>query len=191
MDTGLMSTELTNKGLVTLAEREVLRFESASGRHVGVVRGNVWVTQHGDVRDHVLRAGESFRFDRDGLALVVALGGAAGVVLEEGLVVQPGAEGRALPTERRAIAARYDAWLAHEEHYEREARRLRARAFAELFAGLGRSLKVAWSGFARALSTTLLARSTGRELRALNDHLLRDIGVRRDQIDCIARRVPC
>lgn len=191
MDTGLLHTGSTHKGLVTLAERGVLRFGGAAGRHIGVVRGNVWVTQHGDARDHVLHAGESFRFDRDGLALVVALSGAAGVVLEEGLVPLPDAEDRSLSAARQGVAATYEAWLAHKDDYEREARRLRARAFAEFFAGLGRALKAAWGGLGRALSTTLLVQRTGRELRELSDHVLKDIGVRRDQIDCVARRVPC
>lgn len=191
MDTGLLPTESMHKGLVTLAERGVLRFEGAAGRHIGVVRGIVWVTQHGDARDHVLRAGESFRFDRDGLALVVALSGAAGVVLEDGLVPLPGAGDGALPAARQVIAATYEAWLAHKDDYEREARRLRALAFAEFFAGLGRALKAAWVGLRRALSQTLLVQRTGRELRELSDHVLKDIGVRRDQVDCIARRVAC
>lgn len=191
MDTGLLHTELTHRGLVTLAERGVLRFEGAAGRHIGVVRGIVWVTQHGDARDHVLRAGESFRFDREGLALVVALSGAAGIVLEDGLVPLPAADHGELPAAQPVIAATYEAWLEHKDEFEREARRQRAQAFAEFFAGLGRALKAAWAGLGRSLSETLLVQRTGRELRGLSDHVLKDIGVRRDQIDCIARRVPC
>jgi len=32
---------------------------------------------------------------------------------------------------------------------------------------------------------------TVQELRSLSDHMLKDIGLRRDQIDCVAKRLPC
>lgn len=136
MDTGLMQ-----KGLLTINPGEVLRLQDAAGRHLGVVRGSVWVTQHGDPRDPVLESGASFRFSRDGLSLVQPLGGPAIVVLEEGLVP----ENR---TGRPAGAVEQRAWqLARSEPFQRQARRMRAETLA-----------------------------------GLSDHLLRDLGLRRDRV---------
>jgi hypothetical protein len=36
--------------------------------------GTVWITQHGSIDDVCLKAGESFRIDRDGLTLVSSCG---------------------------------------------------------------------------------------------------------------------
>ena len=80
MDTGMML-----KGLLTINPGEILRLRDAAGRHLGVVHGTVWITQHGDRRDPVIESGASFRFERNGLSLVQPLGGPATVVLEAGL----------------------------------------------------------------------------------------------------------
>jgi hypothetical protein len=77
---------MRHKELLTINPGEVLRLRDAAGRHLGVMQGAVWITQHGDRRDPVLESGASFRFDRDGLSLVQPLGGPATVVLEAGLV---------------------------------------------------------------------------------------------------------
>jgi uncharacterized protein YjiS (DUF1127 family) len=180
MDTGLLQAGLAKKGLLELQQGEVLRLRDAGGRHLGVVRGNVWVTQHGDPRDHVLRAGESFAFDRDGVALVLPLDGAARVVLEQGIVA-----------EHPVIATTRDAWQAYTPEFERAARQLRAQAIANLTAALGRRLKAAWGVLAGAAARAMETRRTAQALRALSDHTLKDLGLRRDQIDCVARQVPC
>jgi uncharacterized protein YjiS (DUF1127 family) len=44
------------------------------------------------------------------------------------------------------------------------------------------------TGLGRAIWAETRARATRRELEALSDHMLRDIGLRRDQIEFIARR---
>ena len=136
------------KGLVWLAHGTPLRLNNAAGRHLSVVSGVVWITQQGDLGDPVLKSGETFRFDRGGLALVTPLGGPAQVLLEDGL--------RAAPAERgtRPIFG----W------------------FERLACGASRALRM---------------RRTARELNALSDYMLRDVGLRRDQIEGVARRVVC
>lgn len=176
MDTGLWHAGLKQGGLVALELGEVLRLTDAAGRHVGVVRGSVWLTQHGDRRDRILHAGESFRIGREGLTLVVPLGGAASVVLEDGLVAGTGTPAR-------------DAWQVHSPDFEQTARRLRATAMAAMFSWFARRLKAVWRAFDAALRSALQAKRTARELRALSDHLLKDLGLRREEIDCVAQRV--
>jgi len=135
-------------GAVRLARGKPLRLQDPAGRHLSVLDGSVWVTQQGDPRDPVLVAGETFRFDRDGLALVTPLGGPAQVVLEDALRDAPA----------RGLARPIIAWLA---------------------------------GLARAPGQALRTRRTARELQALSDYMLRDLGLRRDQIDCVAKRLAC
>jgi len=135
-------------GAVRLARGKPLRLQDPAGRHLSVLDGSVWVTQQGDPRDPVLVAGETFRFDRDGLALVTPLGGPAQVLLEHGLGATPA----------RGFARPMIAWLA---------------------------------GLARAPGRALRTRRTARELQALSDYMLRDLGLRRDQIDCVAKRLAC
>ncbi|MEA3193781.1 MAG: hypothetical protein QOD26_2114 [Betaproteobacteria bacterium] len=53
---------------------DVLRLEDARDLRVRVESGTVWITQERDTRDVMLRAGESFRFDRNGVALMSACG---------------------------------------------------------------------------------------------------------------------
>lgn len=55
-----------------LSAHKVLRIEDGLGTLVSCRRGDVWITQDQDARDVVLSAGESFRLDRPGLALVMA-----------------------------------------------------------------------------------------------------------------------
>lgn len=62
---------------ITLRPNRMLRLRDGRNLVVGVDTGTVWLTQDGDVRDIILRAGESFRVDRDGTVLVQALNDAA------------------------------------------------------------------------------------------------------------------
>ena len=120
-----MDSALRQQGLLTIDRGEPLRLRDAAGRHLSVVRGVVWITQHGDRRDPVIESGGSFRFDRDGLSLVQPLGGPAVVLLEAGLV----------PETRK--------------------------------------------------------HRTAGTLGSLSDHLLRDLGLRREQIQLGGRAPPC
>lgn len=60
-----------------LSQGEILRLE---GNHrqerIQVLRGTVWVTQPGDVKDHILKAGECFQIQRAGLVLAQGLSSA-------------------------------------------------------------------------------------------------------------------
>ena len=56
-----------------LAAGQSLRILDGEGTLIQSLDGNIWITQAGDVRDVILRAGQSFSLDRNGLALLVAL----------------------------------------------------------------------------------------------------------------------
>ncbi|HWQ39995.1 MAG TPA: DUF2917 domain-containing protein [Burkholderiales bacterium] len=51
----------------------VLKVCNGNRLRVEVTEGQAWITQEGDLRDHVLQAGQSWRIDRDGLTLIQAL----------------------------------------------------------------------------------------------------------------------
>jgi uncharacterized protein YjiS (DUF1127 family) len=175
-----MDNRLLHEGSIGLKPGEVLRLRNAAGRHLAVLQGNAWVTQDGDARDSVVGCGESFRFDRDGLALVMPLGAETRLILEGGLAP----EGREAP----------EYFSAHGEdmaYFERRAQRLRAEAFARAGAWLAGALKALWGRYARAQSGALQSLRAAHELRALGDRGLKDIGLRRDQIDCVTRQIPC
>jgi uncharacterized protein YjiS (DUF1127 family) len=125
--------------LVNLHAGKVLRLREAAGRHLTVVRGNLWITQLGERGDPVVAAGETFRFTRAGVSLAQALGGDAVVMLEAGLAPERVAD--------EAPPARSGWALARSAAFQRKARRLRNETLAQL-----------------------------------SDHLLRDVGLRRDRI---------
>ncbi len=60
---------------IGLARGSLLRVENARDMRVQVEQGTLWITQEGDTNDVVLERGESFRLDRDGVALLDACGG--------------------------------------------------------------------------------------------------------------------
>ncbi len=74
--------------------------------------------------------------------------------------------------------------LFHEviEHYARTGRALRAQAVRQALRGLIRGIVDAVQQGTEALQRWHRRRVTYRELLALNDHLLHDIGLHRDQI---------
>jgi len=67
-----MDTSLTH-ATTQLVKGEILRVDNALGQSIAVVRGMVWVTQEGDVRDTFLSDGDSFVFDQRGTALAQAI----------------------------------------------------------------------------------------------------------------------
>jgi hypothetical protein len=69
--------------LVRLAAEDLLRVQAVRGQCVAVFHGKVWITQQDDLRDYVVTSGETFTFDRAGLALVEALEPTTLVVLVE------------------------------------------------------------------------------------------------------------
>jgi Protein of unknown function (DUF2917) len=66
-----------------LRAREVLNIRHGRGLAVRCLAGALWVTQDGDTDDVVLKAGECFVLDRDGLALVSAPLAPATVLVEK------------------------------------------------------------------------------------------------------------
>lgn len=50
-----------------------LRIDDGRGILVHVREGELWLTQDGSQKDHVMRAGEQFRLDRDGAAIAYSL----------------------------------------------------------------------------------------------------------------------
>jgi len=67
-----METSL-HHSLMSLDTGEMLSIESGRGRCLVVFAGRVWITQEGDIGDHIVETGHSFTFDRYGVALVEAL----------------------------------------------------------------------------------------------------------------------
>jgi uncharacterized protein YjiS (DUF1127 family) len=177
MDTGLLQNDAQNQhGLLVLKPGGLLRLRNPAGRHLGVLRGVAWITQDGDIRDHIVGSGESFRFDRDGLALVMTLGVETKLILENGLAPEM-AGGPDTPSANRIYST--DA--------ERRARQIRTEAMARVF----HNLAGLWRRALGRLFAASQSHRSARELRALNDRTLRDIGLRREEIDCVTKRAPC
>ena len=55
-----------------IGEGEVLRIDARKGDRLKVRAGDVWVTQHGDSKDYVLRAGDSMTLSGQGATLAMA-----------------------------------------------------------------------------------------------------------------------
>jgi Protein of unknown function (DUF2917) len=72
---------------VYLKAGELLRIVDGAGFEVKCLRGNLWITQNGDLEDRIIECGESFVLDRPGLSLVNALGNPALLVVHPGTVI--------------------------------------------------------------------------------------------------------
>jgi hypothetical protein len=72
---------------IYLKERESLRIADGAGFEVKCLRGNLWITQPGDLEDRIIGRGESFVLDRPGLSLVTALGDPGLLVVRPGMVI--------------------------------------------------------------------------------------------------------
>lgn len=59
--------------LMHLSQGAFMPVADGAGKCIAVFHGLVWITQEADPRDTFVRAGESFTFDRPGLAIVQAL----------------------------------------------------------------------------------------------------------------------
>jgi Protein of unknown function (DUF2917) len=60
------------KGPVSLPRGSMLRIDEGAGMLLYVWEGEVWFTQEGSSKDHLLRAGQGFRVDRGGAAVAHA-----------------------------------------------------------------------------------------------------------------------
>src|SRR5262245_2719581 len=65
--------EYVPHGRLAIASGSTLRVDDAKGMRLYGWQGTVWLTQEGDARDLLLKAGESFQLDRDGAALIAPL----------------------------------------------------------------------------------------------------------------------
>ena len=58
--------------IIDLAARETLPLTDVRGTTLRVTRGTLWITQENDTQDIVLRAGDNWVVERNGLTLVEA-----------------------------------------------------------------------------------------------------------------------
>ena len=79
---------------VRLNTGELLDINDGEGFAVECLEGAVWITQSNDPRDIVLKAGQSFTLDKQGLALVCAAAGPAEVAVVVSLQRLPRAPSR-------------------------------------------------------------------------------------------------
>jgi hypothetical protein len=70
-------TEFTR---VTLSARESMVLDHTKGAEVTVRQGCIWLTQHGDGRDIVLKTGQSFTLSFDSGALMTGIGNAEVII---------------------------------------------------------------------------------------------------------------
>ena len=69
-------------GASTIAKESVRRVAGPLGRRIECLSGVIWVTQDGDLRDIILKAGEGFDFDRTEGVLISALDDSRYLLLE-------------------------------------------------------------------------------------------------------------
>jgi hypothetical protein len=67
-----MHTDLLTPA-IELERGALRRIEDGRGLIVQCLRGRLWLTQEGEMRDAVLEAGDSAPIDRDGLTILSAL----------------------------------------------------------------------------------------------------------------------
>ena len=147
---------------IRLKQHGCISLRNAAGSTIAVLWGEVWVTQEGDRRDHVLRAGESLVISAAGLTLVEALTDASVSVLEvcDGQA-DPRSQAGYGADDRRPHAAYFarHADIAVMERYKRRARQRHvihpvirfARAMARSAARFGALARAHWWRRARAL----------------------------------------
>ena len=58
--------------ITQLKRGDTMKLERGRGTEVRVVQGNVWLTQHNDQRDHVMRSGERMVLNGEGTTLIYA-----------------------------------------------------------------------------------------------------------------------
>ncbi len=61
------------KGSIHISRGSMLRIDDGAGMLLRVWEGDVWFTQEGSSKDHMLRAGHAFRVERGGATLALAL----------------------------------------------------------------------------------------------------------------------
>ena len=85
--------------IIELPQRETLTLPDMRGTTLRITRGTVWITQEGDLNDIVLRAGDTWVVERNGLTILEAQDNATFCVLGRHLEV------RVSPSNRQASPA--------------------------------------------------------------------------------------
>ena len=73
-----------NNRLLDLVNGDLLELDDARGTTLRVTRGTLWITQERDARDLMLRVGDTWTVERQGLTIGEARGDAAVVVVGNG-----------------------------------------------------------------------------------------------------------
>lgn len=76
-----MNSNDLNLASTSLRNGEALHLQHALGQRIEALRGRLWITMDGDLRDIVLDAGEGFTVDRSSDVLLSAMSDAQLVVL--------------------------------------------------------------------------------------------------------------
>ena len=84
-----MNSNDLNLASTSLRKGETLRLHHALGRRIEALRGRLWITMDGDLRDIVLDAGEGFTVDRGTDVLLSAFSDAQLVVLTSAAATAP------------------------------------------------------------------------------------------------------
>lgn len=137
-----METSLSHS-LVRLGAEQLFSVDAAPGRSLVVFHGSVWITQHGDPRDYIVSAGETFEFDRRGLALVEALEPTSFVVLVEATTASDPIGYEAAWPQTEPARAQVDSYPLHQQ-----ARRKRAEVGGLAVQGVASAARKVWSGLA-------------------------------------------
>jgi Protein of unknown function (DUF2917) len=90
---------------IALASGQLVDLDDACGTVLHVGRGRVWITQHGDLADHVLEAGDTWAVERNGRTILEAQQDA---VVE---VSGPGASSLIVPVAAPAATGRVAEWV--------------------------------------------------------------------------------
>ena len=72
--------------------------------------------------------------------------------------------------------------LSEFQRYQLRGRQLQARAMAKVLIGLGKAVAWPFAKLAGAYRRSRVRAAAMRQLKAMDDHLLRDIGIRREDI---------
>jgi hypothetical protein len=90
---------------LSLGSGDLLNLDDARGTTIRVRRGQVWVTQDGDLADHVLDAGAAWAVERNGRTIVQAQ---RGTIVE---LTGPGAARAVRPLAAAPAAGEWTAWV--------------------------------------------------------------------------------
>ncbi len=96
-----------NAVILRLNSHRNLQLRDAQGDCIHVHWGDLWITQEGDSRDHIVKAGESFAIRNPGTTLVSAFGEAGVSVIEKcqesGVAPAARVDAAELPATRAAV----------------------------------------------------------------------------------------